>query len=475
MSSIAGTAGAALRWLAPAQEQRPIAFRQGRIVPLAEFWRHVCAIGADIARSGARADASMLNLCEDRYRFLAAYAAALRAGHRVLLPPSRAEQVVAEVAAAHPGSYRCDDAFVERALREFADGAAGAIEPEQIDAQRTVMIGITSGSTGQPQSYPKQWGSLHATTARNVQAIRAALDVVRARAPGGADSAAPRASSHAAAEAARIWVLATVPAQHMYGMEMSVLLPLIGGMAVHSGRPLFSSDIARALQDLPQPRVLVSTPVHLRSMIESGLAFPETPLIVSATAPLDRALAREVERRLGGVLLELFGSTETCVFASRRTAVEDAWQPYEGVRLEPRTDGTLIDAPWFATPVLLQDVIELRQQGGFTVRGRNTDMIEVAGKRASLADLTRRMLAIDGVRDAVLFQPDRESVATVRRVAALVVAPGMQPREILERLAASVDAAFLPRPLVIVDALPRNEVGKLPRERLLRALRERHA
>jgi acyl-coenzyme A synthetase/AMP-(fatty) acid ligase len=35
-----------------------------------------------------------------------------------------------------------------------------------------------------------------------------------------------------------------------------------------------------------------------------------------------------------------------------------------------------------------------------------------------------------------------------------------------------VDPAFLPRPLLLVDALPRNEVGKLPRERVLALLRE---
>jgi acyl-coenzyme A synthetase/AMP-(fatty) acid ligase len=94
----------------------------------------------------------------------------------------------------------------------------------------------------------------------------------------------------------------------------------------------------------------------------------------------------------------------------------------------------------------------------------------VAGKRASLADLTRRVLAIEGVQDAVVFQPGAESVATIRRVAALVVAPGLTAAQVHDLLAASVDPAFLPRPLLLVDALPRNELGKLPRETLLAAL-----
>jgi acyl-coenzyme A synthetase/AMP-(fatty) acid ligase len=70
-----------------------------------------------------------------------------------------------------------------------------------------------------------------------------------------------------------------------------------------------------------------------------------------------------------------------------------------------------------------------------------------------------------------VFQPDAAGSGVVRRVAALVVAPDLTPEAIAEQLAHSVDSAFIPRPLLKVAALPRNEVGKLPRERLLAALR----
>ena len=429
--------------LAPADAARPVAYLQGRAVSLAEFWAHVQAVAQRLPRTG-----SMLNLCEDRYRFLVAYAAALSAGHAVLLPPSRAEQVVAEVGNAHAGSYRFQDEDVAAAISNDCRSSFG---PTLIPTNRTVMIGCTSGSTGQPKSYPKLWSSVHGSSARNAAAMRQALGIDDATVPA---------------------IVATVPPQHMYGMELSILLPLIGGMAVHAGRPLFPADIALALGELPAPRVLVSTPLHLRTLVESSQPFPETALIVSATAPLDRELATAVEARLGGRLLEMFGSTETCVIACRRTANGDAWRAHEGVEMHPRSDGTLVTAPWFVEPILLQDIVELRGDGEFIVRGRSSDMIEVAGKRASLADLTQRLLAVEGVRDAVLFQPQPDSVATIRRLAALVVAPGCSARQIRERLAASVDPAFLPRPLKIVDALPRNELGKLPRESLLEMLRK---
>src|SRR4029450_11457983 len=152
-------------------------------------------------------------------------------------------------------------------------------------------------------------------------------------------------------------IVATVPPQHMYGMELSILLPLIGGRAVHAGRPLFPADIALALGELPAPRVLVSTPLHLRALVESSQPFPATALIISATAPLDRELAAAVEARLGGQLLEMFGSTETCVIACPRAANGGAGGAHEGVAMHPRSDGTLVTAPCFVEPILLQDIV----------------------------------------------------------------------------------------------------------------------
>jgi acyl-coenzyme A synthetase/AMP-(fatty) acid ligase len=423
---------------------RPIAWREGRAVSLAEFQSHVAAIASSLPARDA-----MINLCEDRYKFLAAYAAALSRRHRVLLPASRVEQIVNEVQETNAGSYRFDDAAVDAGL----DGRSttSQIDPG-FERDEIAMVGYTSGSTGRPQAHPKRWGSMHATTRHNAKMIRRTL-----QSPDGQV----------------LWVAATVPPQHMYGMELSVALPMLHEVAVHSGRPLFPADIARALSELPRPRVLVSTPVHLRAIVESTQRFPEVGLVISATAPLDQALARAVEGKLGAPLLEMFGSTETCVFASRRTAIDDEWHLYDGVTLEPSTENTRVSAPWFATSIVLQDIIELREERGFIVRGRNADMIDVAGKRASLADLTKRLLAIEGVKDAVVLQPESNEVGAVRRVAALVVSPTRTARDILQDLASRVDPAFLPRPLLIVESLPRNEVGKLPREKLLELLREK--
>ena len=77
--------------------------------------------------------------------------------------------------------------------------------------------------------------------------------------------------------------------------------------------------------------------------------------------------------------------------------------------------------------------------------------------------LNYHLNSIEGVRDGVFVMP-AENPANVTRLLAFVVAPGVSAESILSALRQRIDAAFLPRPLCLVDALPRNALGKLPRE-----------
>jgi acyl-coenzyme A synthetase/AMP-(fatty) acid ligase len=396
----------------------------------------------------------LLNLCDDRYRFLLGFAAAASRGITTLLPPSRATGVLTELLDRYPEAGLLGDCALVEALaaerhsdclrldqcEDEAEGGMPRVAPDFVAA-----LGFTSGSSGPPQVHAKLWGSFCASTALNDALLLA--------------QAGPGAS-----------LVATVPSQHMYGMETSVLLPLLGAVAVHASRPFFPADIAAALAAVPAPRILVTTPVHLRALVASGQALPPLAAIVSATAPLAPELAQAAERMFDTRLLELFGSTETCVIGHRRTAQANDWTHYSGIRFAPRPDGTLVASDWLPAPVLLQDVIERVPPHGFRLAGRASDHLEIAGKRSSLIELTRRLLAIPGVVDGVVFQPDAAGTP-VRRVAALVVAPTLDEAAIVAALRETVDPVFLPRPLRRLAALPRNATGKLPREALLQALR----
>jgi acyl-coenzyme A synthetase/AMP-(fatty) acid ligase len=130
-----------------------------------------------------------------------------------------------------------------------------------------------------------------------------------------------------------------------------------------------------------------------------------------------------------------------------------------------------VAAPQLSGTVKLADIVSLAANGRyFRLCGRSTDLLEIAGKRASLGDLTWRLLAIPGVRDGVVVQLDECDALGVQRIAALAVAPGLEATAVTEALRRSIDPVFLPRPLRLVTALPRNETGKLPRNALLALL-----
>ncbi|TYT26786.1 acyl-CoA synthetase [Luteimonas viscosa] len=419
----------------------------------AAFAAHVRALAARLPDA-----AYAVNLCEDRYRFLVAFCAAAVRGQTNLLPPTRTRAAIDEVRARYPGSYcigdgeACGcDALLAGPGAHFVhlEATLPALEgaPLRVDESAVVAIGFTSGSTGMPTANAKTLVSLRTSTAQNHAAL--------------ASLWAPGESPH---------VVATVPPQHMYGVELSVMLPLLTDAAVHRGRPFFPEDIARALHDAAGARLLVTTPVHLRALLASGVALPPLAGIVTATAPLPQALAAQAEARYGCEVRETFGSTETCIFASRRSAHGEAWTPYPGVRLQPQPDGTLVSAAHLAGPVLLADLVETQGDGRFVLRGRQADLLEIAGKRASLADLTRRLLDVPGVSDGVVFQLDEET-AGVRRIAAAYVSATLDEDTLRAALRRSIDPVFLPRPLRRVPALPRNETGKLPRAALLHLLR----
>lgn len=110
----------------------------------------------------------------------------------------------------------------------------------------------------------------------------------------------------------------------------------------------------------------------------------------------------------------------------------------------------------------MNDVIESLADDRFLLHGRMADMINIAGKRNSLAYLNLQLSAIAGVVDGAFFMPYSAAPEDVMRLTAFVVAPSLTAAALMAALRARIDSAFLPRPLIFVEALPRNATGKLP-------------
>jgi len=252
-------------------------------------------------------------------------------------------------------------------------------------------------------------------------------------------------------------------------------------MAWHSGnafshaQPFYPADICQALESVPAPRVLVSSPVHLRALLDAGLTLPEITVAVSATAPLSAQLAQDIEARCNAPLMEIYGSTETGQIATRRSTQTTKWRLLPGIKLVVESDCVRASGGHIETPTVMNDIIEPINDAHFLLHGRKADLVNIAGKRHSLASLNHLLNSIPGVVDGAYFMPDETSADQVTRLAACVAAPGMEASSLLAALRECIDPVFLPRPLLFVDALPRNRTGKLPREALQALFQARSA
>jgi len=393
-----------------------------------------------------------INLCNDRYVFMMAFAAAMLRGQTTLLPPGRAPKLIEELAADYAGSYCLVDTPLDIASvaqhRVVFDESRMPGSPQPIPKIADDLIAaivFTSGSTGRPNPNPKRWGDLVS----------------------GLELARRRFGFHCNEQES---VLATIPPQHMYGLEVSIVLPMIAGLCIHAGHPFFPDDIRQAISALPEPRTMFTTPTHLRACVGSGLQWPRLSRIVSATAPLSAELARRAEEVFSCQVMEIYGCTEAGSMASRRTVDGDLWQFYDGVTSYEQDGIVYVCGDHLPDPIPLNDFIESQCDGHFKLLGRHADLVNIAGNRASLSDLNLKLNAIEGVRDGVFILPDGEAHKDVWRLSALVVAPDLDKRDILAALTERINPVFLPRPLYKVESLPRNTMGKLPREALLQLL-----
>jgi len=257
----------------------------------------------------------------------------------------------------------------------------------------------------------------------------------------------------------------------MYGLEAAIMLPIQHGMAFHVGRPLFPEDVRSALAEVPSPRILVTTPLHIKACATGGTRLPRVECIVSATAPLSIPLAKKAETSFETSVYEVYGFTEAGSVATRRTVVDEAWHVLDGITLHQESDRCYLQAPYLREPAPFPDLVSLQGPHQFVLHSRGADLVNIGGHRASLSDLNHKLNEIEGVEDGAFFLPD-DTGSSVTRLIAFAVAPGKSTEQILSALRVVIDPVFLPRPLHLVANLPRNQTGKLTRDALLGLLQE---
>lgn len=386
----------------------------------------------------------VLNLCKDRYWFAATLFASIARGILSILPNAITPEVISDLLRELPDIVSVGElpsSPYNLPHLQVSDSNA-CCSPQQgisiprIPFDQRIMQVYTSGSTGKPRGHAKTFGRVYQCAVAEAKYMWAATKKPCA-------------------------VLGTVPFQHMYGLESTIFLPVLGGGQLSTRLPFFPADVFAALEELPAPRLLVTTPFHLRKLVDANIDFPNIAAIVSATAPLSKELAIEAEGRLKAPVIEIYGSTETGQIATRQPTRQNEWEAYNGIRFEQDNHTTIAMGAHLEGPQVLSDTLEMTTPSRFRLLGRNSDMVNVVGKRSSLSYLNHVISNLPGVHDGIFCIPEGNHERNVSRLAAFVVAPGLSRNDIMSSLRQHLDQVFLPRQIVFLDTLPRDGNGKV--------------
>lgn len=391
------------------------------------------------SRLAAMTNRPLIALCSRRGDLMAVVIVASKLGRHLIFPNDANTSAVKDVAAQFQGALLVLSPGDPSPLPSLPSLTIDEIATDAIDEfvwkSNAPITLYTSGSTGMPE--PHHHSPSMFVAGAGVWAERLGLDGAPAT------------------------IVATVPAQHMFGLETSIMLPLArANTAVFEGRPFYPADICAALESVSGKRVLVTTPLHLRALVKEARSLPPLHCIVTATAALAPELACRAEEFWSAPVIEIYGSTETGMAASRRTATTEIFSLRDDFRLVPIEKGIAFQGAHFPAAVPVHDRVEM-VPGGFKLLGRGEDVIEVAGKRGSLNGLSVVLNSIAGVEDGIMVLPEVAGVAVVRPIA-VVVAPDLSADHIRNELRNLVADVFVPRRIVLVKTLPRNALGKLP-------------
>ena len=413
-------------------------------------WRQVHLAASALAQKFHKRD-TVCNLCTSRVGFLVTWLAALRSGCLQLLPPSGGQaDLMAILKSCSDPMVVVDDALLLQP--QWADHArclvnspatsqwstSDEVMPWSSDWDSPIVRLYTSGSTGAPEPQTRTLGQL----TRGAQVLGNRLEE---EVEGGLASIKS--------------IVCSVPPQHMFGLETSVMLSLTHAIPVLDRRPLLPADIKAAFCLVGDGAIWISTPLHLRALVSAGDDVPNCRVTIASTMALDVVVAAHSEQLTHSPVLEIYGSTETGVVAMRRTAKDTWWRPVDEVRIDNTESSTKVWGSHFPSPQNLTDQIETDRRGSFKLLGRHGDLIKIAGRRASLAGLNILLHDLPGLTDGVFYQPTTGTTAD--RLVLIHTGPNLDPVTTEHWLRERMDPVFLPRNIINVHSLERTDTGKL--------------
>ena len=407
---------------------------------------HVARLAADGIGPGDRVGVWTHPALETLVAFVAHAAAGIVS---VPLDPKLGERELAHVLA---------DAAPRACVVELATSAAAALPVAPIrDAPALVLY--TSGTTGAPKGAVITDGNI----ATNLDAL-----------------------AHAWAWTDADTVVHALPMFHVHGLVLGLFGSIRRGGALR-WVPRFSPDALAAA--LAPGSVLFAVPTMYHRLCEASpavhAAMRGARLLVSGSAPLSARDHRRIEELTGHRPIERYGLTETLINCSTRHDGDRragfVGPPLPGVELRLtddgeicvrganvcagylNRDGAIVDADgWFHTG----DVGELSDDGQLRIIGRrSTDIIKCGGFKVGAGEVEAALVDHPAIAAAaVIGMPDPD---LGERIVAFVVARApVDAADVIDHVARLLSPHKRPREVRVVDALPRNAMGKVQKTRL---------
>ncbi|QJP06531.1 malonate--CoA ligase [Pseudomonas multiresinivorans] len=392
-----------------------------------------------------------------------------------------------------PSLFVCAPAF-EAQARELAEASGVARVATLGDQGDGSLMDAVHGKPGRFVDVPRASSDLAAilytsgTTGRSKGAMISHGNLV--------------SNAHALVDAWQItsedWLLHALPIFHIHGLFVACNSLLMAG-----GSMLFLSkfDAAQMLRLLPQVNLLMGVPTfYTRLLDQPGLtreAVAHMRLFISGSAPLTAETHKAFSERTGMAILERYGMTETGMNTSNPLDGEriagTVGFPLPGVELRitdpsqseptplPQGEPGMIEVRgpnvfqgYWRMPEKTAE--ELRADGYFMtgdigfiddkgyvqIVGRNKDMIISGGFNVYPKELEEILDTLPGVvESAVIGVPHPDFGEGVTAV--LVATQGQAPSEaqVLAALDGKLARFKQPKRVMVVDALPRNVMGKV--------------
>lgn len=360
------------------------------------------------------------------------------------------------------------DAHGGGSLAEAVAEAPEAPEAPELDAADGAALLYTSGTTGRPKGAYLTHGNLQHNAESLVDAWGFTPEDV---------------------------LLHILPLFHTHGLFVATHCVLASGasMVVQPG-----FDVAAVLEELPRCTVLMGVPTHYSRLLSDSRFDHDVVrglrLMVSGSAPMSATLHQQVRQRTGLSVVERYGMTETSMLTSnpldgdRRPGRVGTPLPGVGLRVvdasgQPVAAGDIgaveVKGPnvfggywrrpdlddetftvdgWFRTG----DLGRVDSDGSLELVGRSKDLIISGGLNVYPKDVESVLDRTAGiVESAVVGVPDADLGERV--VAAVVVEQGVvvDPHDLRRSLRDRLAPYQVPKDVTVLEALPRNAMGKV--------------